>query len=55
MFILSVKKNTSLNYREIDLEDELVGVPHTWYLSAWTSITLFKLVRSEYDMVALNE
>ncbi len=27
-------KNACLNYRDFDLEGDLVGVPHTWYLSA---------------------
>ncbi len=29
VFLFSVKK-TRLNYREFDLEGDLVGVPHTW-------------------------
>ncbi len=48
-------KNACLNYREFDLEGDLVGVPHTWYLSAQSFIKLFKLVWREYDIVALNE
>ncbi len=28
-----VYKNACLNYREFDLEGDLVGVSHTWYLS----------------------
>ncbi len=43
VFLLSVKK-TCLNYREVDLEGDLVGVPHTWYLSAQSFIRLLKLV-----------
>ncbi len=50
-----VWKNACLNYREFDLEDDLVGVPHTWYLSAQSFITLPKLVSREYDIVAMNE
>ncbi len=37
-----VWKNACLNYREFDLKDNLVGVPHTWYLSAQSFITLWK-------------
>ncbi len=48
-------KNACLNYREFNLEDDLVGVPHTWYLSAQSFIRLLKLVWSEYDIVAMNE
>ncbi len=43
VFLFSVK-NACLNYREFDLEGDLVGVPHTWYLSALSFITLLKLV-----------
>ncbi len=43
MFLFSVK-NACLNYREFDLECDLVGVPHTWYLSAQSFITLLKLI-----------
>ncbi len=43
VFLFSVKK-TRLNYREFDLEGDLVGVPHTWYLSAQSFITLLKLI-----------
>ncbi len=50
-----VCKSTCLNYREFDLEGDLVGVPHTWYLSAQSFITLSKLVRREKDMGAMNE
>ncbi len=50
-----VWKNACLNYREFDLEDDLVGVPHTWYSSAQSFITLLKLVWREYDIVAMNE
>ncbi len=50
-----VWKNACLNYREFDLEGDLVGVPHTWYLSAQSFIWLFKLVWREYDIVAMNE
>ncbi len=50
-----VWKNACLNYREFDLEGDLVGVPHTWYLSAQSFITLLKLVWREYDIVSMNE
>ncbi len=30
VFLFSVKKR-GLNYRDFDLEGDLVGVPHTWY------------------------
>ncbi len=43
VFLFSVK-NACLNYREFDLEGDLAGVPHTWYLSAQSFITLLKLV-----------
>ncbi len=39
-----VWKNACLNYREFDLEDDLVGVPHTWYLSAQSFKTLLKFI-----------
>ncbi len=39
-----VLKTAVLNYREFDLESDLVGVPHTWYLSAQSFISLPKLV-----------
>ncbi len=38
------EKNACLNYRAFDLEGDLVGVPHTWYLSAQSFIRLLKLV-----------
>ncbi len=44
VFLVGVKKNACLNHREFDLEGGLVVVPHTWYLSAQSSITLLKLV-----------
>ncbi len=50
-----VWKNACLNYREFDLEGDLVGVPHPWYLSAQSFITLLKLIWGEYDIVAMNE
>ncbi len=50
-----VWKNACLNYREFDLEGDLVGVPHTWYLSAQSFIALLKLVWRQYDIVAMNE
>ncbi len=42
-FLFSVK-NACLNYRVFDLEGDLVGVPHAWYLSAQPFITVIKLV-----------
>ncbi len=36
-----------LNYRELDLEDDLVGVHNAWNLSVQPFITLFKLVLKE--------
>ncbi len=33
VFLLSVK-NACLNYRDFDLDGDLVGAPHTWYISA---------------------
>ncbi len=50
-----VWKKACLNYREFDLEGDLVGVPHTWYLSAQSFFKLLKLVWIEYDIVAMNE
>ncbi len=43
VFLFSVKKRV-LNYREFDLEGDLVGVPHTWYLSTQSFIRLLELV-----------
>ncbi len=43
VFLFSVK-NACLNYRGFDVEGDLVGVLHTWYLSAQSFITLIKLV-----------
>ncbi len=34
----------SVKEREFDLEGDLVGVPHTWNLSAQPFITLLKLI-----------
>ncbi len=42
VFLFSMK-NACLNYHEFDLEGDLVEVPHTWYLSAQSFITLLKL------------
>ncbi len=50
-----VWKNACLNYREFDLEGDLEGVSHTWYLSAQSIVLLVKPVWREYDMVAMNE
>ncbi len=44
-----VWKNACLNYREFDLEKDLVGEPHTCYLSAQSFIKLVKLVWREYE------
>ncbi len=44
VFLFSVKKNACFNYREFDLEGDLLGLPNTWYLSAQSFITLLKLV-----------
>ncbi len=49
------RKNASLNYRKFDLEGDLMGVPHTWYLSVQSFITLLKLIWGVYDIVAMNE
>ncbi len=43
VFLFSVK-NACLNYREFDLEGDVVGVAHTWYLSAQSFVTQLKLV-----------
>ncbi len=46
-FVLSYSThiwNACLNYREFDLEGDLVGVPHTWYLSTQSFIILLKFV-----------
>ncbi len=48
-----VWKNACLNYREFDLEGDLMGVPHIWYLSAQSIIKLIKLVWREYDIGAM--
>ncbi len=39
-----VMRQLRMNYREFDLEGDLLGVRHTWYLSAQSFITLLKLV-----------
>ncbi len=44
LFLFSLKKNVCLSNREFDLEGGLVGVPHAWYLSAQSFMTLLKLV-----------
>ncbi len=43
VLLLSVK-NAGLKYCEFDPEGDLVGAPHTWYLSAQSSVQLLKLV-----------
>ncbi len=49
-----VWKTACFNYREFDLEDDLVGVPHTCDLSGQSFKRQFKLVWGELDMVAIN-
>ncbi len=44
VFLFKCEKNACLNYREFDLEGDLVGVPHTWCLSAQSINRLLKLV-----------
>ncbi len=44
MYSFFVQKNACLKYREFDLDDDPVGVPHTWNLSVQPFITLLKLV-----------
>ncbi len=34
----------SFNYHEFDLEDDLVGLRRTWYLSGESIITLLKII-----------
>ncbi len=53
VFLLSEKK-TCFNYREFDLEGDLVGVPHTRCLSGQSFMTRLKLVCIELHMVAMN-
>ncbi len=43
VFLFSVK-NAYLNYREFDLGGDLVGVPHTWYISAQFFIVQLHMV-----------
>ncbi len=43
VFLFSVK-NARVNYREFDLEGDLMGVPHTWYLLAQSFTTPSKFV-----------
>ncbi len=50
-----VWKNACLNYRDFDLEGDLVGVPYTWYLSAQSFIRLLKLVWRQKGIVSMNE
>ncbi len=38
----------------LKLKDDLVRVPHTWYLSGQSFITLLKLVWNELDKVVMN-
>ncbi len=42
--LLNCEKNACLKYCEFDLEDDLGGVPHTWYLSGQPTATLLKFV-----------
>ncbi len=51
VFLWIMKKKTYFNYRKFDLEDELVGVPHTWYLS---DQSFNNPVWRELYMVAMN-
>ncbi len=44
-----VWKNACLNYRDIDLETDLVGVPHAWYLSI--KICLKRVGHGGYEWV----
>ncbi len=53
--VLFVWKNACLNYCEFDLEGYLVGVPHTWFWSDQSFITLLKLIWSEKDILAMND
>ncbi len=48
------EKNACFNYREFDLECDLEGVPHKWYLSGQSFITQLQLVWRELDTVAMN-
>ncbi len=43
VFLFSVKKCV-FELSQAYLEGDLVGVPHTWYISAQSFITLLKLV-----------
>ncbi len=38
-----VRKYACFNYREFDLEGDLVGVPHTWYSLGQSFVTRLKL------------
>ncbi len=49
-----IVKSTCFNYRDFDLEDDLVGVSHTWYLSGQSIIALLKLVWRELNMMSMN-
>ncbi len=44
-------KNACLNYREFDLEGDLVGVPQAWHLSAqsFTTLLTFFVKRVGHD------
>ncbi len=55
VFLFSVKKTRVWVIASLTLKVTLGGVPHTWYLSAQSFITLLKLVWREKDMVAMNE
>ncbi len=48
------EKNARFNYREFDLEGDLVGEPHTQYLSGQSFITRLGLITRELDMAALD-
>ncbi len=49
-----MRKHACLNYREFDLESDLVGTPHSENLSDQSFITLLKLAWRECDLVAIN-
>ncbi len=44
VFLFSVQKRVFELSRAFDLEGDLVGVPHTWYLSGQSFIIPLKLV-----------
>ncbi len=42
-------EKTCFNYREVDLEGGLFGVPHTWYISGQSFITRLKLDKEKWE------